>query len=85
MYLSVVMVVGAAVGGVYQVYWAEHSVPCFPYSEASVMALKILVYFSSKGMKLNLQQKKKGLGFKFHVCIILKNTSLSPTEKRYAP
>jgi len=44
------------VGGwrVYQVYWAEHSVPCLPYSEASVMALKMVVYFSSKGMKLNM-------------------------------
>jgi len=47
-------VVGAGGWRVYQVYWAEHSVPCLPYSEASVMALKMVVYFSSKGMKLNM-------------------------------
>jgi len=39
---------------VYQLNRAEHSDPCLPYSEASVMALKIVVYFSSKGMKLNM-------------------------------
>ena len=43
---------------VYQLNRAEHSDPCLPYSEASVMALKIVVYFSSKGMKLNLKHEK---------------------------